>query len=119
MDRRPEDRAGAGGVCAVTRLRATTSIRVLPLTLFVDDALDELEFVTGSTKTKWGAVRAKLGHPAPFPLQYVEVGNEDQFDRSGSYEGRLRAVLQGHQGKVSQARDHRHGAGEERHAGPT
>ena len=58
------------------------------LTPFVDDALDELEFVTGSTKTKWGAVRAKLGHPAPFPLQYVEVGNEDQFDRSGSYEGR-------------------------------
>ena len=58
------------------------------LTPFVDDALDEIEFVTGSTKTKWGAVRAKLGHPAPFPLQYVEVGNEDQFDKSGSYEGR-------------------------------
>ena len=58
------------------------------LTPFVDDAMDELEFVTGSTKTKWGAVRAKLGHPAPFPLQYVEVGNEDQFDKSGSYEGR-------------------------------
>ncbi len=58
------------------------------LTPFVDDAMDELEFVTGSTRTKWGAVRAKLGHPAPFPLQYVEVGNEDNFDRSGSYEGR-------------------------------
>ena len=58
------------------------------LTPFVDDALDEIEFVTGSTKTRWGAVRAKLGHPAPFPLQYVEVGNEDNFDRSGSYEGR-------------------------------
>ena len=58
------------------------------LTPYVDDAMDELEFVTGSTKTRWGAVRAKLGHPAPFPLQYVEVGNEDNFDRSGSYEGR-------------------------------
>ena len=55
---------------------------------FVDDALDEIEFVTGDTSTKWGAVRAKLGHPAPFPLHYVEVGNEDEFDKSGSYDGR-------------------------------
>jgi alpha-N-arabinofuranosidase len=55
---------------------------------FVDDALDEIEFATGDTSTKWGAVRAKLGHPAPFPIKYVEIGNEDWFDRSGSYEGR-------------------------------
>src|ERR1700687_881083 len=56
---------------------------------FVDDAMEELEFVMGDAAgTTWGAVRAKLGHPKPFPLQYVEIGNEDQFDRSGSYEGR-------------------------------
>ena len=55
---------------------------------FVEDALDEIEFVTGDTTTKWGAVRASLGHPKPFPLHYVEIGNEDWFDRSGSYEGR-------------------------------
>ncbi len=55
---------------------------------FVDDAIDELEFVTGDAQTKWGAVRAKLGHPDPFPLTYVEIGNEDDFDKSGSYEGR-------------------------------
>lgn len=58
------------------------------LTPFVEDALEELEFVAGDPSTKWGAVRAKLGHPAPFPLSYVEIGNEDWFDRSGSYEGR-------------------------------
>ena len=58
------------------------------LTPYVDDAMDELEFVTGDTSTKWGGVRAKLGHPEPFPLHYVEIGNEDWFDRSGSYEGR-------------------------------
>jgi alpha-N-arabinofuranosidase len=58
------------------------------LTPYVEDALDEIEFVTGDTSTQWGAVRAKLGHPAPFPLHYVEIGNEDWFDRSGSYEGR-------------------------------
>lgn len=55
---------------------------------YVEDALDEIEYVTGSTDTKWGAVRANDGHPQPFKLAYVEVGNEDQFDRSGSYEGR-------------------------------
>jgi alpha-N-arabinofuranosidase len=55
---------------------------------YVDEALEEIEFVTGDASTKWGAVRAKLGHPAPFPLTYVEVGNEDNLDRSGSYEAR-------------------------------
>jgi alpha-L-arabinofuranosidase len=55
---------------------------------YIQDALDEIEFVTGDTGTKWGAERAKNGHPAPFPLHYVEIGNEDFFDRSGSYDGR-------------------------------
>jgi alpha-N-arabinofuranosidase len=57
---------------------------------FVKDALDEIEYVTGGAGTTWGARRAKDGHPAPFKLEYVEVGNEDQFDRqTGSYEGRF------------------------------
>jgi alpha-N-arabinofuranosidase len=56
---------------------------------FVEDALDEIEYVTGDSKSKWGALRARDGHPKPFPLEYVEVGNEDGFDKSGSYEGRF------------------------------
>ncbi len=52
---------------------------------YVNDALDEIEYVTGDTNTKWGAERAKDGHPAPFKLSYVEIGNEDFFDKSGSY----------------------------------
>ncbi len=59
------------------------------LEAYIQDALDEIEYVTGGTDTKWGAVRAQNGHPAPFKLQYVEVGNEDWFDRSGSYDGRF------------------------------
>jgi alpha-L-arabinofuranosidase len=55
---------------------------------YVQDALDELEYVTGGVDTKWGAERAKDGHPAPFSLNYVEIGNEDWFDRSKSYDGR-------------------------------
>ena len=57
---------------------------------YVQDALDEIEYVTGdAAATKWGAIRAKNGHPAPFPLHYIEIGNEDNFDRSGSYDGRF------------------------------
>jgi alpha-N-arabinofuranosidase len=58
---------------------------------YVQDALDEIEYVTGAAKkAKWGAERAKGGHPAPFHLEYVEVGSEDQFDReAGSCDGRF------------------------------
>ena len=56
---------------------------------YVQDALDEIEYVSGGADTKWGAERIKNGHPAPFPLHYIEVGNEDQFDRSHSYDGRF------------------------------
>jgi alpha-N-arabinofuranosidase len=56
---------------------------------YVQDALDEIEYVTGDTNTSWGAERAKDGHPAPFNLNYVEIGNEDWFDKSKSYDGRF------------------------------
>src|ERR1035438_4698629 len=59
---------------------------------FVQEALEEIEFVTGDTNTTWGARRAKDGHPAPFHLRYVEIGNEDYFDREkGSYDARFTA----------------------------
>lgn len=56
---------------------------------FVEEALEEIEYVTGPVTSKWGARRAKDGHPEPFKLRYVEIGNEDWFDKSGSYDGRF------------------------------
>lgn len=56
---------------------------------YVQEALEEIEYVTGGADTKWGAVRARDGHPAPFKLRYVEVGNEDTFDRAKTYDGRF------------------------------
>lgn len=56
---------------------------------YVRDALQEIQYAIGSTRTKWGAVRAANGHPQPFPLRYVEIGNEDNFDRSHSYRWRF------------------------------
>ena len=55
----------------------------------VQDALDEIEYVTGAATSQWGSLRARAGHPAPFKLTYVEIGNEDFFDRSGSYDQRF------------------------------
>jgi alpha-N-arabinofuranosidase len=56
---------------------------------YVQDALDEIEYVTGDANTRWGAQRVNDGHPEPFALSYVEIGNEDAFDRSHSYDGRF------------------------------
>jgi alpha-N-arabinofuranosidase len=56
---------------------------------YVEDALDEIEYVLGDIKTYWGAKRAADDHPSPFKLKYVEIGNEDWFDRSNSYTGRF------------------------------
>ena len=56
----------------------------------VDDALEEIEYVMGDVNTYWGAKRAADGHPAPFKLTYVEVGNEDWFDITNSYDGRFK-----------------------------
>ena len=56
---------------------------------FVNEALDEIEYVIGDPSTKWGAERVKDGHPAPFPLHWVEIGNEDFFDKTYSYDARF------------------------------
>jgi alpha-L-arabinofuranosidase len=52
---------------------------------YVQDALDQIEYATGPVTSAWGARRAADGHPEPFRVEYVEIGNEDEFDRSGSY----------------------------------
>ena len=39
----------------------------------IQDALDAIEYAIGDTSTRWGAERARNGHPEPFPLRYVEV----------------------------------------------
>ncbi len=43
---------------------------------YVDEALDLIEFATGPVTSKWGAVRAELGHPAPFAMKQIGIGNE-------------------------------------------
>jgi alpha-L-arabinofuranosidase len=43
---------------------------------YIDDALDLIEFANGPVTSKWGKLRADMGHPAPFNLKQIGVGNE-------------------------------------------
>ena len=51
-------------------------VPVAELDPYIQDALDLIEFANGSTDTKGGALRAEMGHPAPFNLKYLGIGNE-------------------------------------------
>jgi len=59
------------------------------MALYTQEALEEIEYISGPATSKWGKRRAEDGFSEPFPLHYVEIGNEDWFDRSGSYDGRF------------------------------
>jgi alpha-N-arabinofuranosidase len=49
---------------------------------YVEEAMNELEFIMGSTSTKYGALRASLGYPKPWNINYVEVNTG--FQRLGN-----------------------------------
>ena len=55
---------------------ATAHVAVKDLEPYIQDALDLIEFANGSTDTKWGKLRADMGHAAPFNLKFIGVGNE-------------------------------------------
>lgn len=62
---------------------------------FVQDALDLVEFANGPATSPWGAKRAAMGHPEPFNLKYLGVGNEqwgeDYFARYKVFQAALKA----------------------------
>ena len=43
---------------------------------YIQDALDLIEFANGDVNTTWGKVRADMGHPAPFNMKFIGIGNE-------------------------------------------
>ena len=51
------------------------------------DALDAVEYANGGTNTYWGNIRAQNGHPAPFNMKYLALGNENgcNFDKFKIY----------------------------------
>ena len=71
------------GMCC--QARQGRFVPLAELDPFVQDALDLIEFANGPATSDWGAKRVAMGHPAPFNLKYLAVGNEqwqqDYFDR--------------------------------------
>ena len=55
--------------------------------LYVQDCLDAIEYAIGPVTSEWGARRAENGHPEPFNLKYVEIGNENS---GADYQARYR-----------------------------
>lgn len=51
-------------------------VAVCDLGSYIQDALDLIEFANGPETSKWGKIRADMGHPAPFNLKFIGIGNE-------------------------------------------
>ena len=64
-----------------------------------EDAAAEVEYANGSTETRWGALRAKNGHPAPYHVKYWQIGNEVDVS---DYGNSVRAFAAGHEKGGSQ-----------------
>ena len=66
---------------------------------YIQDCIDLVEFANGSTDTKWGKVRAEMGHPAPFNMKLLGVGNEQwdsiYYNRLAKFMPRLRKACPG------------------------
>lgn len=61
---------------------------------YIQDALDLIEFANGDVNTKWGKVRADMGHPAPFNMKYLGVGNEQwDYKDNPAYTARLKKFM--------------------------
>lgn len=61
---------------------------------YIQDAVDLVEFANGAPNTKWGAVRAEMGHPEPFNLKFIAIGNEQwDYADNPAYTKRLKRFI--------------------------
>lgn len=65
-----------GLACQFQNKEAHAHVPVNNLQEYIQDALDLIEFANGSTDTKWGKLRADMGHPEPFNMKFIGIGNE-------------------------------------------
>lgn len=69
-----------GLACQFQNHTEDAHVKVADLGSYIQDALDLIEFANGAVTTKWGKVRADMGHPAPFNMKLLAVGNEQWGD---------------------------------------
>ncbi len=75
---------GAGGwfgICPLDKMQP-----------IIDDILDLIQYCNGSASTKWGAKRAANGHPEPYNLKYIEIGNENGWETANEYNPRYSMI---------------------------
>lgn len=65
-----------GLACQFQNTDASAHVPVAELDSYIQDALDLIEFANGSTDTQWGKLRADMGHPEPFNMKFIGIGNE-------------------------------------------
>jgi alpha-N-arabinofuranosidase len=81
----------AGYSLDLTNKQPANTVPKDELQFYINEAIEQLEYAMGDVNTPWGAIRAAHGHPKPFNIKYVEIGNEDWF--SDSYYWRFPAFL--------------------------
>jgi alpha-L-arabinofuranosidase len=65
-----------GLACQFQNNQPEAHVPVSELDAYVRDALDLIEFANGDSQSTWGKIRAEMGHPAPFNLKLIAIGNE-------------------------------------------
>lgn len=70
---------GTNGGWAMWPKQAQDVVPMSEMDEWVQDALDLIEWANGDVTTKWGKVRAEAGHPKPFNLKYLGIGNEEKI----------------------------------------
>jgi alpha-L-arabinofuranosidase len=65
-----------GLACQFQNNHPEAHVPVSDLAPYIQDALDLIEFANGDSLSTWGKIRAGMGHPAPFNLKFMAIGNE-------------------------------------------
>jgi alpha-L-arabinofuranosidase len=65
-----------GLACQFQNENEEAHVKVCDLGSYIQDALDLIEFANGNVNTTWGKLRAEMGHPEPFNLKFIGIGNE-------------------------------------------
>lgn len=88
-----------GLACQFQNSDQSAHVPVDQLQPYIDDALDLIEFANGGTDTEWGALRASMGHPEPFNLKFIGIGNEQWGEE---YPARLEPFIKAIRAKYPQ-----------------
>jgi alpha-L-arabinofuranosidase len=81
----------AAGVCCQNSPGGQHCIPMADMPAYVQDVLDLVEYANGPETSVWGAKRAAAGHPKPFNLKYLGIGNEDE--QTSGFRERFEMIL--------------------------